>query len=1049
MKITEFSLKRPVTLLMIFTSFIIIGIISLNLLPMEFFPAIDVPFVVVYIPYPSSTPEETEREITRPAEEVLAMISGVKQMISNSEQNGSYIQLMFKWGVDINIKVLEARERLDGIRHLFPDDVERFFVYKWSTGDMPILTIRLSSNRDLSDAYNLLDRNIKRKLERIDGVSKVKLYGVEKKEIEIQLILDKLIAHNIAINNLLDRLKSSDFSYTAGTIRDGKKKLIVRPIGKFRSISEIENLIIGRNGVRLKDVANITYEMPDLDYGRHLDRKYAIGLEILKSSDANTIEVTKRILKEIEEIKQIPEMEDIKIYFMDNLAEGITSSLFELLKAGMIGAILAFLVLFFFLRKLSSTFIIVLSVPFSILVAVTFMYFLGISLNILSMMGLLLAIGMLVDNAVVAMESIHRYQGFEKNRRKAVIIGVDQIGLAITAGTFTTMIVFLPNIINSRDQISIWIKHVGISFVIALGASLAIAQTIVPLLMYKIDSNKFRKYIQRMKIANVFNKLFIGKKKNLNNPIYTNPVERTSHTSLKKETLIDKLIILYSKILGWKLNHNKLSILIIFLVLISIAVPISIVKKDMFPPQEDRRIRIHYEINSSYTVEKVEEAVNTIEEYLYNNKDQLEIESVYSYYDPSYAMSTILLKKGNEAKRGQEDILEEIKQNMPKIAVGKPRFHWRRSGGETDKVRIQLTGKSSERLMQLAKEAARRLENIHGFEDVRPESETGEQEIHVIIDRERANRYGFSTMEIASVISTAMRGINLHSYRNEDGEIDVILRFQDKDKENLQSLKELPIFNKNNQMIKLDALADFKQERGPGSIHRENRITSIGVSMNLKNVTVDEAKKTIRKVMDNFNFPPRYSWSFGSSFDFESETNKTMMLNTLLALALIYFVMAALFESFIFPAAIWTSIIFAIVGVWWFFLLTGTVFSLMAWMGILILIGVVVNNGIVLIDHINQLRLSGISRNEAILQAGKERLRPILMTAGTTVLSLIPLCISRTQIGGNGPPYFPMARAIVGGLTFSTLVTLIILPTIYIILDDLRSWARRIVNKAR
>jgi HAE1 family hydrophobic/amphiphilic exporter-1 len=340
------------------------------------------------------------------------------------------------------------------------------------------------------------------------------------------------------------------------------------------------------------------------------------------------------------------------------------------------------------------------------------------------------------------------------------------------------------------------------------------------------------------------------------------------------------------------------------------------------------------------------------------------------------------------------------------------------------------------------------LGKIPGFQDVRSDASVGNKEIHVVVDRERARKFGFSSQQVAGNIAVAMRGVNLRRMHDEEGEIEVKVEFQKEDKRNLEQLQNINLFSENNQPVKLSTLADFVIRQGPNSIHRENRVTSLGISIGLKDVTVNEAKEKIGKVMGEFVLPSGVKWNFGRSFDFEQEAAKTMLINTLLALALIYFVMASLFESLIFPGAIWTSIIFAIVGVWWFFLITGTTFSLMAWIGVLILIGVVVNNGIVLIDHINQLRAKGLRRYEAIVQAGGNRIRPILMTAGTTILSLVPLCFTMIAIGGNGPPYYPMARAIVGGLAFSTLVTLIILPTVYVLMDDLRRWAQRVVKTA-
>jgi HAE1 family hydrophobic/amphiphilic exporter-1 len=487
---------------------------------------------------------------------------------------------------------------------------------------------------------------------------------------------------------------------------------------------------------------------------------------------------------------------------------------------------------------------------------------------------------------------------------------------------------------------------------------------------------------------------------------------------------------------------------LIILLLVSVAVPMSIVKQDMFDEPEDRRIRLHYHINSSYTVEKVEEAVDVYEDYLFRNQDKLEIESVYSYYQGNYAMSTILLKKGDEARKSMDEIREELREGLPKLAIANPSFEWHSTGGGEQSVRIQLVGKSSEQLVFLSKEVAWTLSRVEGLVDVRSEAETGDEEVHVIVDRDRARQLGFSAREIANVVSAGMRGINLRPFQGDYGEIPVRIEFHEDDRQTVENLRNLPLFTGEREPVSLASVADFRVRRGPRNINRENRTTSLGVTANLQGITMGEAKQKIGQVLANFNFPPGYSWNYGERFDYEQEAFSTMMINLLLALALIYFVMAALFESLLFPAAIWTQILFAVVGVYWFYLITGTTMTIMGMIGILILIGVVVNNGIVMIDYVNQLRAKGMNRHEALVEAGGARLRPILMTAGTTVLSLVPLCVVTTQIGGGGPPYFPMARAIVGGLSFSTIVTLLVLPTIYVLLDDLRIWARNIIRMA-
>jgi HAE1 family hydrophobic/amphiphilic exporter-1 len=1011
MNLTQAALRRPVTTLMVFACFVVIGIIASRMLPLEFFPDVDAPFLGVDIPYPGSTPEEIERRITRPAEEVLATISDIKRMTSYSHENGAWVEMEFNWGIDANVKALEAREKLEGIRHLLPDDLERFYVRKWSSSDMEMLTVRISSDRDLSDSYDMLNRNLKRRIERIPGVSKVDLYGVDKKEIHINLDADRVIAHRVDMAGLVEELQRSNFLVTAGKITEAGERLVVRPVGELTDVEEIRDLVVGSGNVRVRDIADVVYDNPVLDYGRHLDRKYAIGLDVFKEGGANTVEVADRVVREIKEVGLLPEMTGIRIFYLDNMAEGIVGSLNELLKSGVLGGLLAVVVLFFFLRRLGTTLIVALAVPFSLLVTMACMYFMGVSLNILSMMGLMLAVGMLVDNAVVVTESIHRHQLIdEKPGRGSIITGASEVSLAITAGTLTTAIVFLPNIVSPSNQIAIYLKHVAIALVIALGSSLILAQTVVPLLVSR-----------------------------------TKPPRRDAG-----KTVVDRMIGRYRKVLEWSLAHRRASVGLILGVLASIAVPMSMVKQNMFEEQADRRLRLHYNINGGYTVEKVEEVVDLYEDYLFNHQDKFEIESIYSFYQGNYAMSTILLKKGKGARKSMDEIKKAIRDSLPRTPYTDPSFEWRSQGGEGQSIRIQLSGKSSQELEDLSREVAWALGQVEGLTDVRSEAETGDEEVQVVVDRERAANYGLSSMEVATVVSAAMRGMNLRPFQGEDGEIPVRLEFQENDRQTLEHLENLPLVGSGMEPVKLAALADFRVRHGPQNIRRENRTTSMGVGANLDGITMDEARKRIGQVLGRFNFPPGYTWNYGQRFNEEQEAFKTMLVNLLLALALIYFVMAALFESLLFPAAIWTQILFAVVGVYWFFLATGTTMSIMGMIGILILIGVVVNNGIVLIDYVNQLRARGLSRREALIEGGAARLRPILMTAGTTVLSLVPLCFVTTQIGGSGgPPYFPMARAIVGGLTFSTVITLLVLPTIYELLDDLRNWSSRIWSLGR
>ncbi|HKX56378.1 MAG TPA: efflux RND transporter permease subunit, partial [Xanthomonadales bacterium] len=582
---------------------------------------------------------------------------------------------------------------------------------------------------------------------------------------------------------------------------------------------------------------------------------------------------------------------------------------------------------------------------------------------------------------------------------KAVLHGVSAVGLAVAAGTLTSAAVFLPIIFGEKDQISIFLTHVATAIVVSLTISLLIAQTLIPLIASRMPM----------------------------------PVKRP-------DGFIERLKARYVSLLWWTMRHRKLASLAVVLAMGSVAIPGMLVEADMFPQDQSRNLFLRYNLDGQYPLAKVKQSVDAIEEYLYANQEHFEIRAVYTYYDENgEATSSVLLTDDKDAKRTAEDISKEILEGMPKIAIGRPQFGFDRMGGG-EQLGITLTGSSSEVLEDLAVDAVRVLSSVEGLTGVVANTTAGDQELQVKVDRERANLMGFSTQEVARTVAVALRGVDLREFKGEEGEIPVRLQFREGDRTGLEDLRDLKLRNAAGVQIPLMSLVEVSEDTGPTRIQRMDRQTAVRVDAQLEGITSERARELIEEHMNLLTLPPGYQWSFGSGFDEDEEAMQKMVFNIILAIAIIYIVLAAQFESLIYPASMICTILFSVVGVYWFFLLTGTAFSLMSMIGILILIGVVVNNGIVLIDHVNHLRLQGLSRDEALVQAGNDRLRPILMTVGTTVLGLAPLCVGTTQIGGDGPAYFPMARAIVGGLLFSTVVSLVFLPTIYVWLDAMRSW---------
>ncbi|HXS73585.1 MAG TPA: efflux RND transporter permease subunit [Rhodanobacteraceae bacterium] len=1011
MNLAELSLKRPVTAVMFFVTLVVIGLIAAFRLPLESFPALDVPFLLVDIPYVGSTPSEIERTIARPVEDALAALPGIQKMNSTSRADGTQIFLQFKWGENVAVKAVQAREKIDAIRADLPSDLQRYTVQKFSTSDQPILQLRIASERNLANSYALLDRELKRPIERIPGVARVDIGGVQAPELQIELSAQRLAAHGVSLNQLYQRLKQANFSLSAGEVSDAGKRWRVQPQGQWRDLDEIRALPVNAQGLKLGDIAQVTLRPQRVDFARALDGRPAVAVDIYKERNANLVQVGTAVTRYVDGIRDDPQMRGIRVYALQDSAKGVTSSLRELAEAGGIGVLLSVLVLYFFLRDWPSTLMVSLAIPVCLVITLGCMYFFGISLNILSMMGLLLAVGMLVDNAVVVVESIYQYR--EKYPDKpwyCAVAGTQAVGVAIAAGTLTSVIVFLPNVFGEKNDISIFLTQVAITMAIAHIASWLVAVSVVPMLSSKLPAPKF----------------------------------------LNRRTLISRLRDRYARVVAWTLIHRRWSVAGIFALLVLSFWPMTHTKFDMFASSESRELHLTWHLNGQYRLAEQAPAVKKIDDWLLAHKKELEIKSVYTYYSEEQSGNTnVVLVDAGEAKRSSAEITEAIRKGLPKIAIGTVDFDQQRNGNAAP-VEVSLRGDSTAQLEQLSDTLIPVLARLPSLRDVHASERGGDREVAVHVDRVRAKQYGFDAQAVGDYLAVALRGMPLSEYRQGDREVPVWLRFRNADAQSLDDLSDYQLRRDDGTQIPLLSMVRIDTHPIATAIERTNRQTTVTIQANLATgKTIEDARKEITTAMSAVTLPAGYHWAFGDSFDDAQNAGNQMMFNMLIALVLVYVVMCCMFESLIFPAAILTTFVFSVLGVFWLFWISGTTFSIMAAIGILILMGVVVSNGIVMIVHINTLRHQGMLRTQALIAGARERLRPILMTMGTAILGMLPLCLTDAQIGGDGPPYSPMARAIAGGLLFSTIVTLLALPVIYALLDDARMAVRRVMRDAK
>ncbi|HSL16356.1 MAG TPA: efflux RND transporter permease subunit [Methylomirabilota bacterium] len=1012
MNLPTLAVRRPITTAMILVSILLVGGIALFRLPLAFLPEVDAPFMFVQIPYPNSHPEHIEKEITKPVEEVLSTLSGIKKLNSTTDADGARVFMEFSWGEDIDVIRMRVSEKMDQVEPTLPEDIGPILVFSFNTSDIPVVQGRIAAEGvDLSQNHELLEARILNPLRRIDGVARVDLNGVEPRELYVDLVLDKIKEHAVDVGALARLLESVSSNLVLGRAESGGLRYTIRSLGSFSSIDDLAALVIDERGLRLGEVAEIRYEEPPLTFGRHLDGKYAVALDVYKESTANTVEVVREVNRVVEkDINNDPLLEGIQLWVWQDQGEEITSGLEGLRTAGLTGALLATLSLWFFLRRLDSTVIVAMSIPFSIIATCGVMFFMGSSLNILSMMGLMLAVGMLVDNAIVVLESIDRKMKEEGDRRQAALEGAGQVLLAVTASTATTLIVFLPLVVGAGTQLTTWLKEVGLTISIALGCSLFSSLTLIPLVsahLLKVRSG--------------------GR----NRPV---------------EWLEER----YVRVLGWTLRHRVKTF---FLLVASLAVGllpffVGWVESAMFSGTTNTRLYLDYEFDDFSYKSRSEAAVGKVEAYLEANAEAFMIDTVYSFYTENEAGTTITLSREDLDDDELKELRSTIRDGLPEIPGVRLRFDEDAAeGGSTTYFAVKLFGQDTSTLYRLADEAARRLETMDGVEDVSRPRSSGRREVQVSLDRERLAELGRSAADVTEMLAFALGGVRLDRFNAGDREIITWLALRLEDRSRLDDLRQIPVADAGGRPVLLGDVASFEIVERPREIERENRKVRVAVRGTYDGDDWQGTMGAIEKMMNAFNLPAGYSWSWNDRIVEQASEDAEMGVNFLLALLLVYLVMASLFESLTRPFAILFAIPFALPGTAWLLAITGTPFNLMAQIGLLILMGIVVNNGIVLVDHMNYFRRQGLSAEESILRAGRDRLRPILMTAATTIIGLLPLAVGGVNV--TGLLYSPMARTVMGGLVSSVALTLLVLPYITLGTEGVSNWFRRVWQRSR
>ncbi len=1001
MTLPELAIKRPVTTLMVLVSIIVLGMVALVRLPLAFMPDFVEPELFVHLPYDNASPEQVERMIVRPVEDALGSVRGLKTMWSRCGSDGGRVRLGFDWSMNMHMARTEVWERLDRIRGELPDDLGDIQVStNWDSrdADQPILEGRLSSPRDLSESYDLLDRKIIRPLERIPGVAQVRLDGVSPREVRINLRLADLELHRIDVRDVSQALRAGNFDQSLGHITTGDARFVLRTVGTFGDVQQIQNLPLRGDGLRVSDVADVVYEEPPLEYGRHLDGHFAVGVTVSQESKANTVEVCDALEAVIADMNSDPELEGVNFLIWFSQGREIRNTLGDLTTTGIFGAVLAAIVLFVFLRRVATTLVAVACIPFSLIVTCGVIWSQGRSLNTLTLLGLIVGIGMLVDNAVVVMENIFRHRELGADRKTAALRGAKEVSTAVVAATLTSVIVFIPLIFNKPSEMNIYLKELGITVCLTLLASLFISQTLIPLATSWFIKSK-PKPRGRFMVA-----------------------------------LEDR----YVRALAWNLRRRWVAVIVGLVVVASAFFPFKNVDMNFDPSQSELFVQVRYDIKDKINLEGREELVTAVEKALEPHRSDLMARSIYSFWSDRFTLTRIYLEEGKADEENIAHVRTQLRELLPEIpgvrlSVQENSQGWRMHRGR-NRVAFQIVGEDTETLMQLSEEAILRIEAIPGLKDVESRHNEAQTELHIEPDRELVARYDVSPNQVAQVVGLTYRGQRLRRFRTEDGEREMRLTLDEQETESLSQLSNLPLMTSSGEKVPLAAVAKLVERPGREHIQRDNRLTSMWVNARYESGTSEDYMPMVRETMDAMEFPFGYSWTFGKWQEQRQEQSREFMTNLSLALMLVFAVMAGLFESVRQALALMIALPFALAGAIWTLYLTGTSFDQPAAIGLLLLIGIVVNNGIVMLEHINQYRRQGMGRTEAMLRGGRERLRPIVMTAVTTLIGLVPIVVQKPSLGGVY--YYSMALVIMGGLVVSTFLTAILLPTLAALSED-------------
>lgn len=1032
----EFGVKRPVTNLMIFSGIIIISLYSITRLGLDMMPEIEPPQITVVASYPGASPEDVEIRVTEPLENQLASTPGVEKITSSSRQGLARVRLQFKWGINLDEASNDVRDRIDRAKRTLPaipDEMEEPFLFKFNTSLMPIVFIGVTADHSYPELYDLIDRRVGDPLRQIPGVGTVNLNGGLERQINILLDRSRLEAYRFSILDVQRVIGQENLTAPVGTMKSGLTDYALRLPGEFATPDQIRSVILGsRNGrtIYLKDVATIEDGFKEVTGIVRIDRRRGMVVSVQKQTGVNTVEVARRVQKKLAEI-QATLPSDVQLLVIADNSQDIVDSLAALKSTVWQGGVFVVLVTWFFLRRLLPSMIIALTIPFSLLIAFIYLFMSGRTINTISLSSLTIAIGMVVDNAIVVVDNVMRHLDRGNRPQESAIYGTKEMFLAIAASTGTTIAVFLPMLFVS-GVVGIMFGELAAIVCVTLVASLFTATTFTPMLCAK----------------------WLGRKRVETRPRFGEPVYN----------VIEKFLAWmeqgYGRILGRCLRHRWVVLIGCVAIFVASLQLTRFVGNEFIPEADSGDLRVTAQLPVGTRLEETDKVAQRIEDLLDSEVPEKRVSSVVLGQTSGIraavggASGSHIISAGArlvpklERQRSSRDIAQALRRKIaPLPGVGKTDLSFGSpigrliSGGGGKDVQIEVIGNSLEETDEVASRVKELMESIPGAVDAAVSREIRRPEFEIRVDREKTASLGLNMRTISDTVKACIEGSVASRYRESGQSHDILVRLSESSRSRPEDIKSIMVVSPyTGRQIRLDSIAEIVEGVGPVEIERKNRERVVNVECNTYGRSSGEVVDDIRRGLAGMTIPNTVTVNVGGQAEEQAKAFGDLRLLLLLGIALVYMVMAAQFESLRDPFIVMFAVPFTFTGVIVAFWLTGTTLSVVTYLGMVMLMGIVVNNAIVLISYVGILRARGIPVSEAITTCGIQRLRPVLMTTLTTLAGLFPLAMSKGQ---GSETWQPLGITMIGGLLVSTLITMFFVPTLYAVFEDHRGGAKR------